>query len=87
MLAKVQGRRKTFITQSKGDFPVDPGPRHKILYNDLIHLQGGTSADDCCHDCYKLGKNEILERGINVECEKGYWPNKNQVQALNNFSF
>lgn len=53
----------------------------------LIHLQGGTSADDCCHDCYKLGKNEILERGINVECEKGYWPNKNQVQALNNFSF
>lgn len=30
MLAKVQGRRKTFITQSKGDFPVDP--RHKILY-------------------------------------------------------
>ena len=34
--------------------------------------------DDCCHLCHTLYENEVLEKGKNVKCGSGFWPNKGQ---------
>lgn len=34
--------------------------------------------DDCCHTCHTLGANEVLEKGKNIDCAAGFWPNADQ---------
>jgi len=35
--------------------------------------------DDCCHTCHVLDANEVLEKGKNVKCPDGFWPDKRQT--------
>ena len=34
--------------------------------------------DDCCHTCHTLAANEVLEKGKNIDCAEGFWPNADQ---------
>jgi len=37
--------------------------------------------DDCCHTCHVLDANEVLEKGKNIKCAAGFWPNKQQTSC------
>ena len=45
-----------------------------------IRLQDDVeSMDDCCHSCYRLGKNEVLHQRRVERCPEGKWPNQDKV--------
>jgi len=37
--------------------------------------------DDCCYTCHILDANEVLEKGKNIKCASGFWPNKEQTSC------
>ena len=44
-------------------------------------MKANVFVDDCCHTCHVLDANEVLEKGKNIKCAEGFWPNKQQTSC------
>eukprot|EP00092_Neocalanus_flemingeri_P024712 GFUD01026801.1.p1 GENE.GFUD01026801.1~~GFUD01026801.1.p1 ORF type:complete len:923 (-),score=169.35 GFUD01026801.1:112-2880(-) len=73
----------TALKNSQGPEGTKCKPKCKDGEKEVFRQRSGSGdlVDDCCHTCHTLEENEVFEKGKNIECGSGLWPNKDQTEC------